>query len=35
MVPEFDKELVLIYQDICRERCLDLPPLRIPGSSHN
>lgn len=31
----FDKELVLIYQDICRERCLDLPPLRMPGSSHN
>lgn len=31
----FDKELVLIYQDICRERCLDLPPLKMPGSSHN
>jgi len=31
----FDKELVLIYQDICGERCLDLPPLRMPGSGHN
>jgi homocitrate synthase NifV len=31
----FDKELVLIYQEICEERCLDLPPLRMPGSSLN
>ena len=31
----FDKELVLIYQEICKERCLDLPLLKMPGSSHN
>ncbi len=31
----FDKELVLIYQDICKERGLELPPLRIQGFSHN
>jgi homocitrate synthase NifV len=27
----FDKELALIYQEVCKEKCLDLPPLRMPG----
>jgi len=31
----FDKELALIYQEVCKERCLDLPPLRMPGQSPN
>lgn len=28
----FAKELVLIYQELCAERSLDLPPVRAPGS---
>lgn len=27
----FGKELVLIYRELCEERCLDLPPLKISG----
>ncbi len=27
----FGKELVLIYRELCKERCLDLPPLKISG----
>jgi hypothetical protein len=27
----FSKELALIYQEICKERGLDLPTLRILG----
>jgi homocitrate synthase NifV len=31
----FDKELVLIYQEVCKERGLELPPVGMPGSGHN
>ena len=27
----FSKELALIYLEVCKERCLDLPPLKISG----
>jgi homocitrate synthase NifV len=31
----FDKELVLIYQEVFKERGLELPPVGMPGSGHN
>jgi len=31
----FDKELVLIYQEVSKERGLELPPVGMPGSGHN
>jgi homocitrate synthase NifV len=31
----FDKELVLIYQEVCKEKGLELPPVGMPGSGHN
>ena len=30
-----DKELLFIYRDLCRERCLDLPHLKAPSSINN
>jgi homocitrate synthase NifV len=31
----FDKELVLIYQEVCKEKGLELPPVGMPRSGYN